>query len=166
MQNKKWIANGEARFAFFIDNAEVGSLSFKPADGNSTAVAKIGNKIYQFKRTGFWKSSIDVIDNSGQVVMHVFYKKWYANTSILKYKGKEYELVIRNNPMAEWAILDEGKDYLAYGLIANDGGINIKIKTNSETMDLLFDFLLWYLFAPIAQENNCGDFMFHLLAAG
>jgi hypothetical protein len=162
---KNWVKTGDTSYALFINDVEAGHLDVQLNTIDSKALASMGDHIYYFKRTGFWKSNIEVTDESGVLIIKVFNKKWYANASILEYNGKEYQLIIRNNPMAEWAILENEKDILAYGLAADNGTIKIKITAASHSDELLFRFLLWYLFAPIAHENTGGNFVFQLLLA-
>lgn len=66
--------------------------------------------------------------------------------------------------MAEWAILDEnGKELIAYGLNAHEGKITVKITSVADDLEPLFDFILWYLFVPIASENMGDNFLFMML---
>ena len=53
------------------------------------------------KRVGFWKSKIEIIDNNKNIILEAKPKAWYANSSIITYNNQEYELIIRNNPLAE-----------------------------------------------------------------
>jgi hypothetical protein len=163
IMKKNWIKTGDTNYSLFVNDIEAGQLEVQINTIDSRAIARIGDETYHLKRTGFWKTNIELTDASGRRVMHVFNKKWYANASILEYRGKEYQLLVRNNPLAEWAILDGEKDILAYGLAADNGVINIKITAATTSDDLLPDFLLWYLFAPIAQENTGGNFVFLML---
>jgi hypothetical protein len=163
--DKNWVKTGESNYTFFVDGNAAGQLGIDLSTTNIKAVALIGKYTYDIKRIGFWKTNIEITDDSGQVIMKVYTKKWYANTSVLEYNGKQYQLVIRNNPLAEWAILDNEMEYLAYGLSTENGTVKIKITSAFATNDLLPDFLLWYLFAPIAQENTGGNFVFQVLLA-
>jgi hypothetical protein len=64
----------------------------------------------------------------------------------------------RNNPLSEWTIQLDEKDILAYGLNAEKNAkVNMKV-SSSDTEDIfLLDFLLFYLFLPIAIENMGND---------
>jgi hypothetical protein len=42
--------------------------------------------------------------------------------------------------------------------------VNVKITTTEEPLDLLFDFILWYLFVPVATENLDDNLTFLMLA--
>ena len=65
--------------------------------------------------------------------------------------------------MAEYVIFDAKNEILSYGLDTQNGKASVRINSNSEESELLFDFLLWYLFLPIANENMGDDFGFQTL---
>jgi hypothetical protein len=115
------------------------------------------------KRVGFWKSKIEIMDNNKNIILEAKPKAWYANSSIITYNNQEYELIIRNNPLAEYAIINDGKEIIAYGLDTNHGKATIRITSTSDNDNYLFDFLLWYLFNPIARENMSDNLTFLLL---
>jgi len=81
----------------------------------------------------------------------------------LEYKGQKFRLKIRNNPLAEYVIFDENQnELLAYGLKTENHQCKVGIHSSGDT-DYLFDFLLWYSFLPIAQENMGDSFLFQTL---
>ena len=112
---------------------------------------------------GFWSSSITVKDENEAVVLRSYTEKWYANSSILEYKGQKFRLKIRNNPLAEYVIFDENQnELLAYGLKVENHQCKVAIQSSGDK-NYLFDFLLWYSFLPIAQENMGDSFVFQTL---
>ena len=90
-------------------------------------------------------------------------EKWYVNNWVVEYRGKNYKLSVRNNPLAEYMITEGEKLILAYGLQAQDGKVQVKITGVHSPDNYLFDFLLWYLFAPVAIENIGDHMSFSLL---
>lgn len=162
---KKWIKIVQGIYQFSIDDtiaAEM-KIDFNSIKGN--AHITIGNESFLIQRKGFWKTGIEITNASGSIVMNIYNDKWYANSSILEYSDKIYTLKVRNNPLAEWAILENKKDVLAYGLSNENQKQGVKITGNSDSNNLLFDCLLWYLFVPIAEENSSDNLMFLMLAA-
>jgi hypothetical protein len=113
-------------------------------------------------RTGFWKTGIEIKDVNGTVILKAYPEKWYANTSIVEFENDPYKLIIRNNPLAEFAISKNGTDMLAYGLSTDNNGLSVRISTAGGP-DFIFDFLLWYLFVPIANENFGDSYLFQML---
>jgi hypothetical protein len=153
---KKWDKIGETTYAFVVDNKEIGTLDIEQNSIYGKAIAKIGSDQFVINRNGFWKSSYKVTDNQNIVIVEAAFEKWYASSLDMEYKGKKYKLVIRNNPLAEWVIVDGEKDVLAYGLNPkNDNGAsNIKITGSANSEDYILHFLMWYLFVPFASENT------------
>lgn len=123
-----------------------------------TAVFICDEEVFELERTGFWKSNVQ-ISQGGSVVLKTYPEKWYANTSIVEFKEKKYRLVIRNNPLAEFAITDNGADVLVYSLTTQNNELQVKI-TSAGTVHPIFDFLLWYLFLPVATENFGDNYFF------
>lgn len=160
---KQWTNAGEGKYVFTLDGNQIGQMQIEPASADSRASCQIGDDHFTIKRTGFWKSTVEVLKNDGNLVAKTYHEKWYANSSVLEYENQKYNLTLHNNPLAEWAIVDEGKTLLAYGLNAANGKTSVRISGEADQSHLLLDFLLWYLFVPIASENMGDNFVFHLL---
>lgn len=152
---KKWIKTGEGKYSFNIDGQLTGEMQFHYSSGGDASIS-IGSSGYHIKRTGFWKNTMVVEDAMAQTLVKVYPEKWYSSAWVLEYGPVTYKLVVRNNPLAEWAIQQDGQDILAYGLDPAKQRIGIKISSAEPANDLLLDFILWFLFAPVAMEN-CGD---------
>lgn len=159
---KQWKKIAEGKYSFLIDNREAGSMEMLLNTNERKAVLLIDGTEYLVKQTGFWKTTIEIENAAGQLIAKAYYEKWYANSWVLEYKNCRYKIVIRNNPLAEWAILLNDELLLAYGLYTENGKLSLRI-TGSTQNDHLFDFLLWYLFVPIATENMGDHFVFTML---
>lgn len=162
---KSWKKISNGNYVFTINNQELARFEIAMGTTERKAVATIGDASFLFEKIGFWKNNIEISSAQGEVLAKVYPKKWYANTLILAYNQQEYDLIIRNNPLAEWAILAQGREILAYGLHPNNGKVEISIKSIDEQVDVLLECLLWYLFLPIATENSGDTFLFSLLLA-
>lgn len=162
---KSWKKTGTGQYSFWIDDTEAGVMHIAHNTNEHKAVAVIDGNEYTIKRTGFWKSTIEITGADGQTIAKAYYEKWYANSLILEYKNNTYKMVIRNNPLAEWAILDNGRNILAYGLDTENGRTALRITSSANDTDILLDFLLWYVFVPIATENSGDHFVFTMMLA-
>ncbi len=162
---KKWVKTGTSTFSLWYNNEPVGTMDMAVSNFESTATATFGNETFTIKRTGFWKSDLVITGENGQVIATVFTKKWYASSLIVEYDNRNYQLFIRNNPLAEWVLQEGDKEIIAYGLGIQDGKPCVRITTASVQQNFLFDFLLWYLFVPIATEQSADDFVFQTLLA-
>ena len=161
---KQWTKTSDFNYTFLVDEKEVGKMEIHFNTISTKAICTIGGKDFEIKRTGFWKSNIEVTDSSGAVVLKTYPEKWYANTSVIEFENKKYKLIIRNNPLAEYAVTENDKDVLAYGLGTENTELGVRI-SSSGNLDYTFDFLLWYLFLPIATENFGDTYLFLLLTA-
>lgn len=162
MENfKKWITKKALNYYFEVDGKPKGSLEIVYSNFDRKAIFIIENQKFTLKYNGFWKSNFEISDEQDNLILKSFTEKWYANVTILDYKDRKLKLKIRNNPLAEYVIFDGDQELLAYGLDTNDGSAIVRITTN--TNDYLLDFLLWYLFVPIAQENIGDSFVFNTL---
>lgn len=159
---KQWKKTQEGVYEFLVDDQQTGVMHIAQATLERKAVVQIRDHTFTIKRTGFWKSSISITDQQDISVATIHPTKWYANSYTMDYNGKKYILSIRNNPLAEWVITEEGNEITSYGLETVSGKIAVKITSPKET-DYVFDALLWYLFLPIAQENCGDDFTFVML---
>jgi hypothetical protein len=108
---------------------------------------------------------MNIVAENGDVVLTAYPPKWYANRWVLEFEGNSYTLEVRNNPLAEWAILKENATVLAYGLSTENGKAITKITASNTHVSPLFDFLLWYLFLPIISDNMNDNLMLILLFA-
>ena len=161
---QQWRKIGKTQFAFTQNETTVASMDIALGTMNRKAQISIADTRFTIEKVGFWKNTIEISDADGKVIATAYHEKWYANAMILDYRGHAFKLLIRNNPLAEWAIVDDGNDVLAYGLTTSEGKAAIKITASVRQHDLLLDCLLWYLFLPIAMENADDNALFLLLA--
>ena len=154
--NRHWIKNQDNSFTFFSGENEIGNMNFRFSSADKTISFNIGQKHFSIERKGFWGNILLVTDTEEQEILKVYPEKWYANHWMVNYDGKNYQLLVRNNPLAEYVISDGKKQILAYGLKPNGGKVQAKITAAVDQSDFILDFLIWYLFAPVAQEN-IGD---------
>lgn len=161
---KNWKKTGERNYSLFKQENKIGHLSIETNLFERKATLEIDHQTYYLKHTGFWKNNIEIADAHGTVILKTHTQKWYANTTIIEFEGKQLKLLIRNNPLAEYAILDRENEILAYGLDVKEGKAVTRIQTSNHNKSYLLDFYLWYLFVPIAQENMGDDFTFLLLS--
>ena len=158
---KRWIKNADFDYSLLIDEIESGRMAIQFQTIGNNATFNIGESEFKLNRTGFWKSTIEITDAAGRIILKTYPEKWYANSSIIDFEDKKYQLVIRNNPMAEFVIKENDQDMLAYGLDSEDGKLKVRITTSKES-NMILDFLLWYLFVPIANENFGESYLFLL----
>ena len=160
---REWSKLGESKYYFSVDNNKIGEMEITLNSFDSKATCQIGDEKFIIRRTGFWKNSIEIVNSKEEVVVKTYFEKWYANSSVLEYGGKKYKLIIHNNPLAEYSITDGGNNMIAYGLHTGNKKIGVKITCDNNNKDFLLDFLLWYLFVPIATENIGSSFTFIML---
>lgn len=164
MKTKTWKKTTEGSYTFFIDEKEMGTMSIAHNTLERQATCRIAGNEVVLKRTGFWKSTIEITDETGRLIGKIYPEKWFASSWAFDYQNKKYKVLVRNNPLAEFVIQENGKDQLAYALNANNNVVNVRITTTTEPLDLLFDFFLWYLFVPVATENLDDNLTFLMLA--
>ncbi|GAB2565253.1 hypothetical protein [Spirosoma areae] len=151
---REWTKTDGSTFLLSVNGQPMGQLTLHVSDGSATAL--VSGKMYAIKHVGFWKSRLVITDESGEEQLRAYPEKWYANSLIVDVGQERYSLIIWNNPMAEWKIIDQNRKLvLAYGLSVEQG-LPITRITSSTHPPVLFDFLLWYLFYPVIQEN-AGD---------
>jgi hypothetical protein len=164
---KKWVRKDGNFFEFSVNDQETGSLQINTSSMKQRAVAKIKGHEFIIQRTGFWKNKIEITDENGNTVARVFNEKWYSRSSILEYKSTTFNLLLRNNPLAEWVVLDGAQEVMSYKLLSQKGADmkNIQLADARQNPDYLLDHLLWYLFVPIAHEYSNGDSSFIAIIA-
>lgn len=163
---RKWTKLGENTFSLIVGGIKAGEMKISLSSTALQATCKIGTENYTIQRIGFWNNTVEVRDDKGTVIAKIYNEKWYANSYQLEYENKKYKLVLHNNPLAEYAIMDGKKALLSYGLHTDNAKIAIRITVDKYETNLLFDFLLWYLFVPIAIENIGDDLLFEFLLTG
>jgi hypothetical protein len=159
---KEWKKNNDLSYSFLVEEERTGEMDIQFNSTATKAICSIGEKGLEIVRTGFWKTGIEMKDLTGAVVLKAYPEKWYAYTSIVEFENNIYKLIIRNNPLAEFAISKNGTDMLAYGLATDNTRLKVRISTAGNP-DFIFDFLLWYLFVPIANENFGDSYVFQML---
>lgn len=159
--SKKWSKIKELNYSFEVNGNAIGTMEMVYSNSDRKSIFIIENRKFTLKYLGFWKNNFEIRDENDTVILQTYTEKWYASSTILEYKGKKLKLKIRNNPLAEYVILDGETEILAYALDTQSGTASVRIHSN--TNDYLLDFLLWYVFVPIAQENMGDSFVFNTL---
>lgn len=165
---KKWEKINEELYNLIIDDVEIGELKLNRNTNNSQAEISMLGKKFKIYKTGFWKSNLEISDNEENIISKIYGEKWYGSTYIIELYDIKLKLIVRNNPLAEWAIFDGDELVLAYGLDASKGTVGLKVtqsennKINEEN-DYILDFILWYLFIPIAAESSSDDLLLSIL---
>lgn len=161
--SRKWVKGENSVFTLWDNNQQIGTMEIARGTSDRKATVLIQDKEFQIKKTGFWKSHLEIAGKNGQIIASVYSEKWYANSYILEFEDKKYKLLVRNNPLAEWTIQENDHDILSYGLTTDKGKPSVKISSMDSVPNYLFDFILWYLFLPIATEQGADDATFLLL---
>lgn len=163
LYEKKWTKIEDAVHTFYVGSTKEATLKLVLNASDSKAILSMGALNYTFRKVGFWKNTLEIVDDKNGLIGKVYADKWYGNAHVLEYKGREYKIVTRNNPLSELAILQDNKLILAYGLDPGEA-IRVKITSSATKQDYLLDALLWYMFWPIAAENmgNRYEFVNHL----
>jgi hypothetical protein len=152
----QWKKLSDSGFALYQEGKQMGQMMIDYASAQQTADCSWEDQRFLIRRTGFWKSGVEMEDaGSKKIVVSVHPKKWYSNRLEVAAFGQHLELKVWNNPLAEWVLEREGKPVLAYGL-STDGIVGVRITAAETNVHPYYHFLLWYLFFPVAQEN-CGD---------
>ena len=83
-------------------------------------------------------------------------KQWHNDTFVVGVKGKTFTCKLRQNPLAEYIILqEEEEEVLAYQLVQEHRQTAVRIRRNPNRLDeplLELHLLLWYLFLPLSQH--------------
>lgn len=161
---KNWKKSAEGKYILCLQDEKMGEMVIENGLFRKSAVISQNNQIYRLKHAGFWKSNIEITDANDQVLLKSQTEKWYSNSATIEFEGKKFRLVIRNNPLVEYAIFDGDSEILTYALDVFKGKATTRIQTSMHHRSCLLDFYLWYLFMPIAQEYIVDDGTFLLLA--
>lgn len=140
----------------------MGRMTIDYSSTEQTADCSLEDQQFLIRRTGFWKSGVEIEDTgSRKIIVSVHPKKWYSNRLEVVAFGQRLELKVWNNPLAEWVLEREGKPVLAYGL-STDGTVGVRITVSETNVHPYYHFLLWYLFFPVAHENGGDNVTFFL----
>ena len=160
---RNWKKVNEKKYIFSLGEKKVGELDLSFKSFKRTALLNINEELFTMEQIGFWKSKLHILNAKGIVILKAIPEKWFSNKTKVVYNNIEFQLKVRNNPLAEIVLLQNENELLSYGLKPNNGKITIGIQSNQEQEDYLFDFLLWFLFMPIAHEQTGDDFIFQSL---
>ncbi len=117
---------------------------------------RIGGRLRYLRRKGFWGNQLQLTDEQGQVLAWLKPASLTGASYRFRLCGREYRLVVRNNPLAEYVIREDGRDLVAYGLKTGNGRVAAVITDHRREKLYELDLLLWCLFHPVAQAET-GD---------
>jgi hypothetical protein len=161
--HQAWQQTGQGQYVFLQNGQVAASMEIALGTMSRQAKVQIGGARFTIERVGFWKTGIEISDQASKVIGICAAEKWYANAMTLDFRGKTYRQVVRNNPLAEYAILEDNAELLAYGLKTDAGKAILGIHDSLGNADILLHCLLWYQFLPIAMENSGDNFVFQML---
>ena len=123
--------------------------------GNA-AECRMGDRLLKIRTAGFWGNRMELTDASGQILAMLKPINWYGTGMQFRLDNRDYQLLVRNNPLAEYAVQQNGRDLVAYGLKSREGRTVAVISDHRSRALIELDLLLWFLFAPVAQGET-GD---------
>lgn len=156
-----WTKKEAQLFELTANDQVIGTLGFNK--NFTVATAQFGKEKITLRRSGFFKTNFELVSSEGNIIGYSKPKKWYSSTTILNYHERVYEIKIRNNPLCEFALYAGNEQLAAYSLTHEKGKAAVKINTVTE--ELIFQFILWYLFYPVAIENGGSELLFITIAA-
>ncbi|HVZ26356.1 MAG TPA: hypothetical protein VG842_09890 [Sediminibacterium sp.] len=159
MENTVWVKKNDFLYDFLIKGEKTGEMELNFSNLQSAAVFRMNGENYEIKRSGFWRTIIEVRDHKEILRLKMEPEKWYANSYTGLWGESAIKLFARNNPLAEYVISNTHQDILSYGLDTEKNKLFIRI-TAGEDVPALFHALLWYLFVPVANENFGNTYAF------
>jgi len=114
------------------------------------ADCQIGRRNFQIRTKGFWGNQIEFAEASGQILATIKPASWFGSRWQFRLYGLDYQLIARNNPLAEYTVQQNGRDVVAYGLKTNDNRAAAVISDHRGRALHELDLLLWFLFYPVA----------------
>lgn len=160
-QQKNWNKTSYGSYNFMVDGAVRGSLNV--TNHRKEAEANIDGNRFRIKCKGFLKLFLEVIDEAGNTVLKITQDSWLASRWEMLYNFKRYRLVLRNFPLAQYVVTENGKEILSYGLKTQKYKPYLHIESEINEREILLDFVLWFLYSPIVQESS-GDDLLVLIA--
>jgi hypothetical protein len=163
--SKKWLKDEDFLYSLWDNGTQLATMQIAMGSLARKATVVFNQETLVMKRTGFWKTQLEISNQHEETIAKVYSEKWYANRYVLEYGSKKYSIEIRNNPLAEYLIFEDGKELIAYGLITENKLPAVRISATAAQLPLLFDFILWYLFTPIIMEQSGQDVVFLTMIA-
>ncbi|MBI1193850.1 MAG: hypothetical protein GC205_11875 [Bacteroidetes bacterium] len=162
--NKVWTRLKSGQYQFRINDQVAGELKLNTSSLDVRGDETLGQKTYTIRQTGFWRGVTEMRDAHDLPVARIKAEKWYSSSYRLEYRGHPYKLVLRNSPHLEWAIQDQDRTLLAYGLAVEKNKSTVQIRSDVASVDPELDALLWYQLLPTVMEDMGDTFSFLVLA--
>lgn len=150
--NMNWEKIAESEYVLREGDRQLATMRKK---GNA-AECRIGDRLLKIRTAGFWGNRMELTDASGQILAMLKPVNWYGTGMQFRLDNRDYQLLVRNNPLAEYAVQQNGRDLVAYGLKTREGRAVAAITDHRQKPLIELDLLLWFLFAPVAQGET-GD---------
>lgn len=157
MEKKAWTKTGDWEWRMTVSNTEKLTVRMQPGARKNQAIIEWSGKQYVLQIKGFWRGETVIADSDGNEVLSAKPATWYGSTLNVTYAGRTWQWVIRNNPLSEFCLQENGEDILAYSLETIKGKIGLRVRQKSGFDQPLLDALLWYHFHPILLEQTGMD---------
>ncbi|HLN96528.1 MAG TPA: hypothetical protein VK183_12915 [Flavobacterium sp.] len=146
-----WEDNRKGSYDCFVDGIHRVGVVFSGSKG----VITTADGVFEIRIKGFWRTRYSITDQNGTETELKAAKGWGSGAT-LKWKGSDYQLKIRNNPLVEGAFWRDGHPVLAYGLTTENRKAAIRV-TRTAAVDPLLEGILFYIMRPIFQEQGACD---------
>ena len=120
------------------------------------ADCQTGGRNFKIRTKGFWGNQIEFADAQGQILTTIKPAGWFGSRWQFRLYGQDYQLIVRNSPLAEYAVQQNGRDVVAYSLKTKDSRAVAIISDYREKALYELDLLLWYLFYAVAIGETGG----------
>lgn len=148
-----WISQNDKSYELWKDNEVVGHLHLFSNHAKFTA----DQSTVILKRTGLLKNRLEIQFPSENSSIQINPNSWFSSKSDFTYKNKKLTLLVRNRPLVEFVILEEGECLLSYRMQISHSGAPILRVNGSEAKDQLLHLLLWYLIEPVFKEHVASN---------
>lgn len=148
-----WTKIAESEFQLKQNETLLATMKIR---GGKAECRIIGGRTFQIRTKGFWGNQIEFAEASGQILTIIRPASWFGSRWQFRLYGQDYQLLVRNNPLAEYAVQQNGRDVVAYGLKTKDNRTVSVISDYREKALFELDLLLWYLFFSVALGET-GD---------
>lgn len=153
-RTKKWHRTSGRQSALLCGNSTIATIDRAQKGGK--ILSTIGGDTYAIATAGNFNAKVIITDEQDNVALQLAPEKWLSTSYLFSYQGQDYKLLVRNNPLAEYVIMQGAKECLAYGLdiVKETRKAAVRIRECAKEQPAIFHVLLWYFFEPIAIEQT------------
>lgn len=157
---RNWNITKNGKHVLSINNKVVGEIEHLVNTTSKRSKFRIEDNEYIIKKVGQYGDKMVLQDVKSNEILSISNDERQLKKWVLEYNNQTYEFRIIDGTLHEFAIVDKNDTLISYSFKELLDLSTVLVKVDAKVENYFFDFVIWYLFYPLAYFHLGGDIDF------